>query len=1242
MSNRLTFSLASLILIFALAAIPAMAHDLDGTTAGLQHAATGGATLTKAAHDAQHLPAPTVESIELVDHIMGSTVDGNNVRLVVDPDATPIAFAADGTVAGVFTAKITFSDHLYDAVSGGSRIESDDIDLTVTAAAQSAPSKDLYADTSGDGAVSVAITGVADDTATTGVDESVQSKVFFATFRVGLSLFGNQTGEDSDLPIDVWVTVDAEAGFVPTGLVDGTTTYGTANSASMREKFTIVDMFDPVTLPTVTITAPDATVDKKFTATLTFNKPVMLEKADIIVTGGEAGTPMPATADATMDTMWTVEISPVLDAASVVVDVAEKEATGAELEVTAESPPTVTILADSTATVDKKFTVTLNFSEKVELAMADIMVMGGTAGTPMPATADATMDTMWTVEITPTAGATSVEVSVSAMKATGMKETVTAKTPPAAAMLAAGKYLVVVRDKDSPPSFGNLSPDVVSWSEVSDEEEMPDLEELFDIGGTINVKVTGATRLQVVFSEVMWAVDQGQIDNRAAYLGEQWIELHNRTSDKNFAISAIKISSQARRPALAEETDRISNVVGAGDDWVLGKGQNGNSGATDGSGMVTGMVEFISMYRSNGGGPGHQSGHWTKSTELYATNHRGTPGQKERAGVQLVGTTNANRGPIIFNEIANHDNPDYEWIELRNVSGGNVNLKNYEVTMITGLDKDDDLIDFTTADRNVPAGGILLVVKKDPTGDPNHPLAAGWNFGVRNTWTVAKPGEANYVPGVNENSARYMVAHTFNELPDDHSNFVLVLRNRQDRNGSTGDNNIRDIAGYHPNLKVDDGTRFTNLWPLSNFPAPNRENNKLTVGTVQRRQHADIDGTKSKENNNNSDKVAFRDDDNGWSGIGYKRKAKPNAQNGGTPGHPHSAHARHNRFDATTRSSVIVSEIMIDQGPRNLPEWIELFNTSRTEAVSVQGWRITVTNHDMDSADGGVGSFDGDLTISFRLPNHVIPPRQSYLIVARSARNNTMLPKERIHSVNRRGSQLLLNTYGFQIKVEAWEKDSVYHAVDTIGNLGPAPENDRRSNGQSFVPISWMLPNTIGANSNRISLVRVSDTMGPIDGMDKNAWKFFDMSQQLGRTLDATSYGHTSDQGSPGHNAGGVLPVELSTFRPTRLDDGSVAIRWITESELDNAGFNILRSDTRDGQFTKLNTQLIAGQGTTSERTAYEFVDKTAKPNVVYYYQIQDVSIDGDIQVLKVTHLRGHVSPTGKATTTWGELKSLQ
>ena len=38
---------------------------------------------------------------------------------------------------------------------------------------------------------------------------------------------------------------------------------------------------------------------------------------------------------------------------------------------------------------------------------------------------------------------------------------------------------------------------------------------------------------------------------------------------------------------------------------------------------------------------------------------------------------------------------------------------------------------------------------------------------------------------------------------------------------------------------------------------------------------------------------------------------------------------------------------------------------------------------------------------------------------------------------------------------------------------------------------------------------------------------------------------------------------------------------------------------------------IIAGHGTTSEQHVYKFTDTNAKPNVVYYYQIEDVSING-------------------------------
>lgn len=102
-----------------------------------------------------------------------------------------------------------------------------------------------------------------------------------------------------------------------------------------------------------------------------------------------------------------------------------------------------------------------------------------------------------------------------------------------------------------------------------------------------------------------------------------------------------------------------------------------------------------------------------------------------------------------------------------------------------------------------------------------------------------------------------------------------------------------------------------------------------------------------------------------------------------------------------------------------------------------------------------------------------------------------------------------------------------------------------------------------------------------------------------------TGYGSENDYGTPLNRTGQILPVQLSFFRPTLQEDDKVVVRWATESELDNTGFNILRSEERKGEYKQVNTDLIQGAGTTGERTNYSWVDPTAKPGVVYYYRLK-------------------------------------
>ncbi len=122
-------------------------------------------------------------------------------------------------------------------------------------------------------------------------------------------------------------------------------------------------------------------------------------------------------------------------------------------------------------------------------------------------------------------------------------------------------------------------------------------------------------------------------------------------------------------------------------------------------------------------------------------------------------------------------------------------------------------------------------------------------------------------------------------------------------------------------------------------------------------------------------------------------------------------------------------------------------------------------------------------------------------------------------------------------------------------------------------------------------------------------------------------------------NSREALPVTLSHFSAEHTDAG-IILKWTTESEVDNAGFYIYRSKTKDGEFKVVNTELIQGAGTTGERNEYTWTDTTAKPHTFYYYRIEDVSYAGEQEQLATVRLRGFVSASGKRTTSWADLKS--
>ena len=160
------------------------------------------------------------------------------------------------------------------------------------------------------------------------------------------------------------------------------------------------------------------------------------------------------------------------------------------------------------------------------------------------------------------------------------------------------------------------------------------------------------------------------------------------------------------------------------------------------------------------------------------------------------------------------------------------------------------------------------------------------------------------------------------------------------------------------------------------------------------------------------------------------------------------------------------------------------------------------------------------------------------------------------------------------------------------------------------------------------------------DGKERGNWVLAANIKKV--VAGGLHWGDADDIGTPGYRKGGALPVELSSFSLTRTEAGAVVVTWTTESEVDNAGFNLRRSEQRASGFTLLNPALIAGAGTTGERQTYTFTDTSAKPGVEYYYQIEEVAFNGRPETLRTRLLPGPVSAANRMLTTFGGMKKAK
>ena len=331
---------------------------------------------------------------------------------------------------------------------------------------------------------------------------------------------------------------------------------------------------------------------------------------------------------------------------------------------------------------------------------------------------------------------------------------------------------------------------------------------------------------------------------------------------------------------------------------------------------------------------------------------------------------------------------------------------------------------------------------------------------------------------------------------------------------------------------------------------------------------------------------------------------------------------------------VTISEIMFVSNKRALPQWIELNNSSNTD-VDLEGWTLEIHGifglpvaGKVKIEDTAGGTLEIITTLNFQnqhrqyvqfiFPKRFIKPQETLLIASSFSRKfKSSLPEKRVHVLEIH--KLLGEAFYLKLSNKTGE------LVDEVGNFNILTNRT-----------DWSLPNSVTEDRYRASMIRRHDFGVPRPGTEQRAWISAIKTDLVNSST--TYYGDDSDIGAPGIKNGGAVPVQLSSFRAERIDAG-VAITWSTESELDNAGFTIRRSKTQNDVFRSIHARLILGAGTTSEKNDYTFIDTTAEPGVIYYYQIEDISFGGVRQTLATTRLRGDFSAKGKSTTTWGSLK---
>lgn len=131
-----------------------------------------------------------------------------------------------------------------------------------------------------------------------------------------------------------------------------------------------------------------------------------------------------------------------------------------------------------------------------------------------------------------------------------------------------------------------------------------------------------------------------------------------------------------------------------------------------------------------------------------------------------------------------------------------------------------------------------------------------------------------------------------------------------------------------------------------------------------------------------------------------------------------------------------------------------------------------------------------------------------------------------------------------------------------------------------------------------------------IQGISDWYFPFLNSISADGRVMGGTAYPPSGGPTAFVVKFNDPLPVELTSFTGL-FENGKIKLNWITKSEINNQGFEIQKSPDN---LSWIKTGFVNGNGTTTEKKQYYFVDDPEGQNNTVYYRIKQIDFDGSFK----------------------------